>query len=121
MISSELKNKWVAALRSGKYHQGIHHLCQLDMDEGVERHCCLGVLADILDHDGWSEPVIVETGGGNLAIREFGLFELDGEHSPFNDDFLPVGVQESLTFMNDGGATFAEIATFIEESAAFLP
>jgi hypothetical protein len=48
-MDTELKAKWVEALRSGKYTQGRGALRRND-----NTYCCLGVLADIIDHDGWS-------------------------------------------------------------------
>jgi hypothetical protein len=41
MITQELKNKWLAALKSGKYKRGNGIL------RGEGFHCCLGVLHDI--------------------------------------------------------------------------
>lgn len=49
-MKKELKDKWIAALRSGEYRQGKS---KLKTDSGG--YCCLGVLADIckldLDHE----------------------------------------------------------------------
>lgn len=39
-MDAELKTKWIAALRSGKYRQGTGQLFKNSTDE----HCCLGVL-----------------------------------------------------------------------------
>lgn len=44
-IKASIKKKWVAALRSGDYKQGAGNLCK----NMSPRHCCLGVLADIVD------------------------------------------------------------------------
>lgn len=47
-MESELKRKWIEALRSGEYEQGQDQLiCTLSRE--VEEYCCLGVLADIMD------------------------------------------------------------------------
>ena len=48
-MDAELKAKWVAALRSGKYEQGPLFL------RNGESYCCLGVLCDVLDPNGWPE------------------------------------------------------------------
>jgi hypothetical protein len=50
MMDKELKQKWVAALRSGEYKQTVgvlknHENC----------YCALGVLHDIKDPNGWFE------------------------------------------------------------------
>ncbi len=41
LIPRDLKKKWVEALRSGKYKQGILHLTYLG------KYCCLGVLGKV--------------------------------------------------------------------------
>lgn len=48
-MDKELKRKWVEALRSGKYEQG-HGALRKD-----DKFCCLGVLCDVVDPNGWSE------------------------------------------------------------------
>jgi hypothetical protein len=40
-MKPEIKNKWVAALRSGEYQQGLHNL------KSNNQYCCLGVLCDL--------------------------------------------------------------------------
>ena len=52
MMDPEWKQKRVADLRSGKYKQGRGHLMYKKGEE--RRHCCLGVLCDILGVD-WEE------------------------------------------------------------------
>lgn len=44
-FTKEIKENWLAALKSGKYVQGEGRLRR--EDEGICKHCCLGVLADI--------------------------------------------------------------------------
>jgi hypothetical protein len=43
-LTKELMEKWVEALRSGRYQQGIGKLRSIDDGQ----YCCLGVLCDIL-------------------------------------------------------------------------
>lgn len=43
MLTKELKDEWVAALRSGNYKQGTGKLKSFDC------YCCLGVLACLLE------------------------------------------------------------------------
>ena len=52
-MNPEWKAKWVTALRSGDYSQGVGNL----MGE-EDTFCCLGVLCDIYNPDGWdcNEP-----------------------------------------------------------------
>ena len=49
-MNAELKDRWVAALRSGAYDQCTS--CLWDADNN--QYCCLGVLCDIYDPDGWN-------------------------------------------------------------------
>jgi hypothetical protein len=42
-MTPELKAKWIEALRSGRYEQGVGSL----FDSGDKTYCCLGVLCDI--------------------------------------------------------------------------
>lgn len=42
-----LRERWIAALRSGQYIQGRHQLRKNDT------FCCLGVLCDLYDKSGW--------------------------------------------------------------------
>ena len=48
-MKKTIKNKWLKALRSGKYTQGYTQLINYD-DQGNEiSHCCLGVLGVVCD------------------------------------------------------------------------
>jgi hypothetical protein len=47
MMQPELKAKWVAALRSGKYVQAHGRLKDMLANEPAVSYCCLGVLCDI--------------------------------------------------------------------------
>jgi hypothetical protein len=48
-MNQEIKKKWVAALRSGKYKQGTGKLKKSTPDG--DRFCCLGVLCDLFIND----------------------------------------------------------------------
>ena len=58
-LNQEIKDRWIAALRSGKYPQAQKALrvrYDDDSDDGGEdSFCCLGVLCDIVDPDGWEQ------------------------------------------------------------------
>lgn len=47
-FTQELKQKWLDALRSGKYKQGRKAL-HSDKYEDGDRYCCLGVLCKVAD------------------------------------------------------------------------
>lgn len=49
-MNKEIKEKWVAALRSGKYKQGYNRLKNIILvaeRKDVVTHCCLGVLCEL--------------------------------------------------------------------------
>ena len=124
ILTPELKAKWVEALRSGKYEQGT---TSLKSSRGT--WCCLGVLADIIDPDGWSVPArnalvgIVATADGRiyfgynhpLAVNQY----LKAEVGLGNIQDLREGsaTQTKLANMNDSGCfNFNEIADYIEKN-----
>jgi hypothetical protein len=47
-FTQEIKDKWLAALKSGKYTQGYTELVT-ELADGKKAFCCIGVLADITD------------------------------------------------------------------------
>lgn len=109
----EIKKKWVDALRSGRYHQVREVLATPD-----NGRCALGVLCDIAAEEG-----IVSrresTGENNRGDRipcyayDNWLYGLPGEiitwaRLSLNDTCI-------IASMNDNGASFEEIAKWIEE------
>ena len=114
-MRKEIAEKWAAALRSGKYKQGVHRLANAERT----KHCCLGVLCEVAIEDG--VPVEVS------ATREF------YQPSAAYDDgatMLPLRVQcwagmasshgslgremPSLMLRNESGTSFDELADIIE-------
>lgn len=105
----ELKQQWIDALRSGKYPQARFSL------KNYEGYCCLGVLCDIMNPNGWSKDEwrcnIWESADGNIK----------GIESAFRDDeLLLVGLSkdEQFTLVNKNDmekCSFSEIANYIEE------
>jgi len=63
-MNKDIADKWVAALRSGKYSQTVGRLCADTSDEGLAEtsYCCLGVLCDLHAK---------ETGGGEWVGYEY--------------------------------------------------
>jgi len=90
-MDAQLKAKWVEALRSGEYKQTTE---VFQRDGGF---CCLGVLCDVA-----GKPALLDDEGGNWAFvdTEAGL----------------ASVSWRLATMNDEGASFAEIADYIEQN-----
>lgn len=108
-MNPDLKQKWIDALRSGKYEQG-----QGSLRSSNNRFCCLGVLCDIYDDSKWKDI----DGEGDCVF-----YFADGDK---RGSFLPevigrstgVGAdhQTTLANMNDHGESFTEIADYIEEN-----
>lgn len=107
IMNPEIKAKWVAALRSGKYKQG-----QGELRDG-KKFCCLGVLCDIhakTNRGKWSAAGTYH--GEDLVlpvdVRKWaGLKEQN-----------PILTGPSLTTLaeeNDAGKTFTEIASLIKK------
>jgi len=106
-MNPEIKQKWIAALRSGEYKQGIGALHY----DGL--FCCLGVLCDLhcketngeWKGEGKSQTYLNEQ--DILPSEVFHWAEL-GLKSPF----VSTG---QLAKLNDMGKTFETIADLIEK------
>jgi hypothetical protein len=98
-MNPEIKAKWVAALRSGRYEQGQHRL-----KSETGEYCCLGVLCSVIKAKKWTDnellPAHVQVQVG--AIRGDFRVSVNGK-----DTFL--------SNLNDKGIPFNEIANIIEE------
>ncbi len=98
------QKKWIKALKSGKYKQCKHQLCN-----GVG-YCCLGVANEVLDLNEVSSTCLSGS-FKSIGLRSgFGLFS---EQYQF-----PRGPRtySNLTELNDNGISFIEIADFIENN-----
>ena len=103
-MNKSLKDKWVAALRSGRYRQSKEYLY-------VPNHgyCCLGVLCDIVDDSKWVDNAHTEYDFGDKVKCQY----------PTKNWLDKVGLldytAEYLTILNDNNnKTFTEIADWIE-------
>jgi hypothetical protein len=114
-MNKEWKEKWIKALRSGKYRQARE---ALNSSEGM---CCLGVLGDLAvkaEKAEWIEE--------GYEIDKF-LVPI-GDISNGLNSYLPASMasdlfgltekeQVTLADMNDGdGLSFKQIANYIEEN-----
>lgn len=103
-MNADVKARWLAALRSGDYDQGQ---CRLRDED--DRFCCLGVLCDVVDPDGWDDfgPPDVSHRGQTLTPGK-----------PFSEDVgLGYFERDTLITMNDDlGYDFCQIADWIEEN-----
>ncbi len=114
-LSKEVSAAWCAALRSGAFTQGRGRLKGMH-DDGVVRHCCLGVFCELNGYqvrydevrhafifrgsDGVSDAVIPE--GPDAWLNEVQI--MAGAHSD----------SSGLANLNDMGYTFESIAHLIE-------
>ena len=116
-LRPEVKEKWLAALRSGDYQQGTQHL-----RDRQNRFCCLGVLCDIYAKENGLEWV--KDHNSNVACRfldEYaGLPAVVSSWAGFTKyvglPVVRVGDSEySLAQLNDTGSSFDVIANIIEK------
>jgi uncharacterized protein YqkB len=109
-LPKKVKDKWVKALRSGKYRQGSESLKvePHSSKSGRTEYCCLGVACEL----GLTKPP------GNIPIEEACYVQ---------KSFLPTKIQHFLAIFNDGRLTldynpnhekwgFKKIATWIDHN-----
>lgn len=104
-MNKEVKEKWIAALRSGSYKQGQF---SLETEEG--EMCCLGVLCHVMFGNAREKQ---DESGVELLSAEFlnsiGLTEISqGFLSSMND--------ATGRFHRQTPKSFSEIADYIEEN-----
>ncbi len=120
-MKKEIADRWVAALRSGAYKQGQGFLKKTV--DGETRHCCLGVLCEIL-----ADEVF-------LIIKKNpfdpGVYVFQEKDALANIGVLPMVIMDyahiktdlgsleglqgvSLAAFNDRGSSFTQIADIIE-------
>lgn len=101
-LNPEIKAKWLAALRSGKYEQGQSQLRPTDTE-----FCCLGVLCDLLNPHWDKRP----TGDGYNHASGGVMFTSTPVRVTAG---LSTNAESQLMKMNDDGISFAQIADYIE-------
>lgn len=100
-MDAEIKGKWMEALRSGSYKQGMKLLRPEN-----DRWCCLGVLCNLINPQDWVQ-------------NEYGDYSWKTEQEllPWQtNDSVGISANDEgiLSDMNDDGKTFLEIADYIE-------
>lgn len=125
-MKEQIAKKWVKALRSGKYKQTKETL----QDE--KGFCCLGVLCDLAPPDlGHWDPeaadipgeraFITKEGGADTSLlpravqKWAGLATDDGVYGTKLREDGKRSFDVTLVDANDEGATFEQIADFIEQ------
>ena len=122
-MKKEIADKWIKALRSGQYKQGLNYL-----NENNTNFCCLGVLCEIALSEGLNISKV-----GKLkcqpAPEESYIYEYNGDMQNLHisiivwgDMHIDKSINEhtcigELISMNDNqGCSFEEIAKFIEDN-----
>lgn len=131
-MKQEIAERWVQALRSGEYKQGLSRLRTKD-----DGYCCLGVLCDLASKEGvgeWNyhqshaawyyqkkgiEPGVIDSEVmDDVYIPKF-VIEWAGMDATSNSGrYNEEEETKYLAVDNDGGKSFSEIATIIETKAA---
>lgn len=126
-MNPEIKEKWIAALRSGDYKQGKSYLAKKGVD-GVIRYCCLGVLCEIAVKEG-----IAQRFHENSSFIAYGISERYQDETyltkeiaawagiRYNGQLHEGDVEKStptnnLAVANDAELSFEHIAKMIEEN-----
>lgn len=101
-----VKARWLEALRSGRYRQGLGAL-----RPSSTRFCCLGVLCDILEPEGWRQS-------SNMDFKhlEFNFMPGQSTYGKAGMTGDEMGDMDTLSRMNDEGQSFEQIARWIEEN-----
>ena len=123
----KIKNRWVKALRSGKYKQTKNIL------NGQGNFCCLGVLCDISGQGEWTNntnnmageysgylPHGIEVGSlASLPYEVRDWAKMKSCNGKFEKYKWQIPGKEntfcSLDLINDNGASFEDIANIIEK------
>lgn len=121
-MNPEIKERWIGALRSGEYKQAKKQLRFHD------HYCCLGVLCDLHSKETgtkWHRGSYPhKTGDPDLAYHTITYLKMEGVlpdevclWAGISDPDPKVGCGEppvKLSKLNDDGASFEEIAGWIE-------
>lgn len=126
-MNPEVKQLWLAALRSGEYTQGRNALAKYDYEVGEMTFCCLGVLCEVARRSG------VDVQSDDLLTEDhehFNLYNGDMELPPpivvawagledrcatYTWEYGGVAGTTTLAEQNDKGASFIRIANTIEK------
>jgi hypothetical protein len=108
-MKKTIRDKWVKALRGGKYRQGSSNLRTEDM------YCCLGVLCDLHSQAAFMAWEYDEKSGiyrymGESVVLPFEVCSWAGLKDP-----NPIAVKMAMTTHNDSGKkSFKRLAALIE-------
>lgn len=97
-MNAKIKKRWIEALRSGKYKQGIRAL-----KPTRDTYCCLGVLCKVMGARNWTEEYTLPSH----------IYEKAGLND--EDPRIKWKGKTTLATLNDEGMSFKQIANIIEK------
>ena len=119
-MDSTIKEKWLAALRSGKYKQGANALRSRQ-----NKFCCLGVLCDIHRKETkigkWGKDFsgkfyFINTKKSTEEFKTIGILpKIVMLWAGLKDNNPVINGAQTLASLNDRGDSFEKIADIIEE------
>jgi hypothetical protein len=120
-MTPEQKQKWIEALRSGKYKQGRGKLCEKG------EYCCLGVLLDVLAPEKWEDvpnkPYAVHSWSDEegteletTGLQMTGMRAKTMEHLIHLNDGWDGAVPSGETQVSIEAQSFVQIADYIEQN-----
>lgn len=114
-MKQELKTKWITALRSGKYRKSTRVLKRY-FKTTAPGHCCLGVLCEIIKNDfPHAEDLLQSNRLIALPKRSVTSCASLLDQETLAHVGLDSEQQRKLAGKNDKGATFRQIADYIEK------
>lgn len=132
-MNPRIKKLWTDTLESDTIKQGERRLCVLDKQTNEYQFCCLGVLCEIYNSEMkrlhkkqleiTSDLYEIDDNGENKILfsynEECAVLPIEVQKwSGLNDDYGTYGDKchdQSLTYQNDNGASFKEIAEIIKK------
>lgn len=109
-MNTEVKEKWVAALRSGEYWQGKGAL-----RDQADAFCCLGVLVDVVCPTDWEPKPGYECDRAYIDPVDGPMVSVLGAAVMWRAGIVGRAMS-LLAEMNDTGSTFDAIADYIERT-----
>lgn len=110
-MNSEFKQRWIDALRSGKYEQ-----CREQLRSKGNRYCCLGVICDIYDKSNWEKSEDITLPGYRYTIDNiYSSVELP-EELMYIIGLTHDDMAELIELNDHEGYDFDQIADWIEEN-----
>lgn len=117
-MNPRIKKKWVAALRSGLYKQGMHQL-----RNNKNEFCCLGVLCNLhaqahpefAKQNTCAQIYDNQSAVPSKRVRDWAELKLTARYSvPHASIHWQGKTYGDLIYANDSGVPFSVIADFIE-------